>query len=301
MAKIVVVGSANVDLVIEADVLPQPGQTILGRRFSSHLGGKGLNQAVAAARAGCSVAMIARVGADPQGGQLRAGMEREGIDTSRVGTVDEPSGVALIVTAAGDNIIVVASGANSRLSARELGYEDVCDANGVLAQLETPIDGVIRAAELAQQRGAWFMLDPAPAQPLPGELIAKTDWLTPNEGEAKALIGARDQLDGFEAARVLRERGARGVVVKLGSRGVVLSYGQADPIALPAFQVEAVDTTAAGDAFNGAFAAALAEGRAPPDAAQFAIAAAALSVTRLGAQTSIAGRAEINAFLEYRL
>jgi ribokinase len=298
---ILVVGSANVDLVVTADRLPRPGETILGDRFQTFSGGKGANQAVAAARAGGKVAMIARVGTDFYGERLLSELAATGVDTSRVGRVDEPSGVALIVTAAnGENSIVVAPGANARVDAAVI-ESDMAGMKGlshVLAQLETPLEGVIRAAGRARACGATFMLDPAPARPLPKELLELVDWITPNETEAGTLLGLESKtLAPLEAVRALHALGPRNVILKMSSRGAVVLAEGAEPVHIQAVPVRAVDTTAAGDAFNGAFAVALSEGRNAVEAAEFAAAAAALSVTRRGAQQSMPLRGEIDAII----
>jgi ribokinase len=299
LVSILVVGSANVDLVVTAEHLPKPGETLLGHRFQTFSGGKGANQAVAAARAGGSVIMIARVGNDAFGKRLVGDLLASGVDTSHVGYVEEPSGVALIVTSAnGENAIVVAPGANNRLdtAAIDEAMSRLTNVSHVLAQLETPMEGVIRAAEWARDMGAAFVLDPAPAQVLPKALLELTDWLTPNEREACTLLGIeRKALMPFEAVRALQAMGPRNVVLKMSSKGAVVLVGDADPVHVRPVPVTAVDTTAAGDAFNGAFAVALSEGRSPVEAAEFAAAAAAISVTRRGAQPSMPMRGEIDA------
>lgn len=302
MADILVIGSANIDLVVTTPVLPSPGETLLGGDYASHPGGKGANQAVAAARAGGDVAMIGRVGNDAFGERLLDCLRDDGVAIDGVLAVEGPSGVALIMTApGGSNMIVVAAGANGMLGADEIDVAPIAKARFVLAQLETPLEGVIRAAEIAQANGSCFILDPAPARPLPRELFERFDWLTPNESEARTLLGLGDaDIDGIAVALQLRAAGAHGVVVKMGARGAVLLAPGDDPIALPAYRVAVVDTTAAGDAFNGAFAVALAEGKTPGMAAQFAIAASALAVTKYGAQPSIARRPDIEKFIENR-
>jgi ribokinase len=299
MKKILVVGSANMDLVVAAERAPRLGETLLGGAFATYPGGKGANQAVAAARCGGAVAMLGRVGADPFGEALRAGLRAAGVDVSGLLTVDAPSGVALIVTtAAGDNSIVVAPGANGLLDAAAVREDAFVGAACVLAQLETPLDGVIRAAEIARAGGAVFILDPAPARALPVHLLALVDWLTPNETEARSILGFAGPFDPGAAALALQALGVGGVVLKLGAEGAVLLPAGGAPQFIAPFPVEAVDATGAGDAFNGAFAVALSEGAEPAAAAQFACAAAALSVTRKGAQPSMATREEIGRLLE---
>lgn len=300
--SILIVGSANVDLVVTAEQLPKPGETVLGHCFQTFSGGKGANQAVAAARAGGKVAMIARVGTDGFGVRLINDLAASGVDTSEIRSVDEPSGVALIVTAAsGENAIVVAPGANRRLDAAAIdeAMPKMTQVTHVLAQLETPMDGVIRAAEQARNMGATFVLDPAPAQTLPQELLDLTDWITPNEREASVLLGVDVKaLVPFAAVRALQAMGPRNVILKMSSRGAVVLAGNADPVHVRPVSVTAVDTTAAGDAFNGAFAVALSESRSPVEAAEIASAAAALSVTRRGAQPSLRMRGEIDAMTQ---
>jgi ribokinase len=282
MTKLLVVGSANMDLVVAAPRIPRFGETLLGGDFATYAGGKGANQAVAAARAGGRVAMLGRVGQDPFGDALLAGLAANGVDTTGVLSTPGPSGVALIVTGArGENAIVVAPGANAQLDASAFPAEAFTDASYVLAQLETPLDGVIRAAELSRAYGVVFILDPAPARALPSHLLGLVDWLTPNETEAGMLLGLEAAFDPWQAARALQDMGPRGIVLKLGGKGALLLEPGGEPQLIPPFAVEAVDTTAAGDAFNGAFA----------------VAAAAVSVTRKGAQPSMATRQEIDAML----
>lgn len=294
-SDILVVGSANMDLVAFADRLPAPGETLLGGAFQSFAGGKGGNQAVAAARAGGKVAFLGRVGNDLFGARLRGGLEEDGVDTRLLGTVDGASGVAIIMSGGGNNMIVVAPGANNAVTADVIDKSAFTGIRFVLAQLETPLDGVIAAARLARAGGAIFILDPAPARALPGELLSTVDWLTPNESEACGLLGLKSLGDPAAMARQLMALGPRGVVLKLGGQGVVVLGEDGSPVMIPARKVTVADTTAAGDAFNGAFAVALSEGRSAEDAARFAVTAAGISVTRQGAQPAMARRAEIEA------
>jgi len=296
MSDILVIGSANMDLVAFADRLPKPGETVIGA-FHSFEGGKGGNQAVAASRAGGKVAFLGRIGLDEFGARLRKSLQENGVDTRLVGEVEGQSGVAIIMSGGGNNMIVVAPGANNALREDAVAESSFAGVRFVLAQLETPLPGVIKAAKLARKNGAIFILDPAPACPLPEELLVRVDWLTPNESEAAALLGVSELGDPLVAANRLKALGPRGVVLKLGGEGVVLLEDNA-PSLVPARKVHAVDTTAAGDAFNGAFAVALAEGKPAPAAVNFAIAAAAISVTRHGAQPAMASRNEIDAFLK---
>lgn len=294
-ADILVVGSANMDLVAFSDRLPAPGETLLGGAFQSFAGGKGANQAVAAARAGGKVAFLGRIGTDLFGARLREGLQRAGVDTRLLGEVEGASGVAIIMSGGGDNMIVVAPGANDAVTPAAIDKAAFAGIRFVLAQLETPLDGVLAVARLAREAGATFILDPAPARTLPQELLSLVDWLTPNESEGAGLLGLPVLDDPIAAARRLKALGPRGVVLKLGGQGVVVLGADGRPVAIPARMVAAIDTTAAGDAFNGAFAVALSEGLSAPEAARFAAAAAAISVTRHGAQPAMASRAEIDA------
>jgi len=298
MSDILVVGSANLDLVAFTDRLPQRGETLLGA-FHSFEGGKGGNQAVAAARAGGKVAFLGRIGLDLFGARLRKSLQDNGVDTRLLGEVEGPSGVAIIMSGGGNNMIVVAPGANNQLTEGAIEADNFAAVRFVLAQLETPLSTIIKAARLAREKGIVFILDPAPARALPRELLTLVDWLTPNESEAAALLGLKGLGDPLGAAKNLKALGPRGVVLKLGQAGAVLLEDDA-PVLIPAHKVEAVDTTAAGDAFNGAFAVALSEGKSPAEAVSFAAAAAAISVTRHGAQPAMASRTEIDAFLSSR-
>ena len=295
---ILVAGSANMDLVAFADRLPVPGETLLGGAFQSFAGGKGGNQAVAAARAGGKVAFLGRIGSDIFGGRLRKGLQDNGVDTRFLGEVEGASGVAIIVSGGGNNMIVVAPGANDALTASAIDKSAFGGIRFVLAQLETPLDGVMEIARSARAGGAVFILDPAPARTLPSELLAQVDWLTPNESEACTLLGLKSLGAPDEMARRLKALGPRGVVLKLGGQGAVLLGEDDPPVTIPAHKVAVADTTAAGDAFNGAFAVALSEDKSPLEAVRFAMAAAAISVTRHGAQPAMASRAEIEALLE---
>jgi ribokinase len=295
MSDILVIGSANLDLVAFADRLPQPGETLLGT-FHSFEGGKGGNQAVAAARAGGKVAFLGRIGLDVFGARLRKSLQDNGVDTRLLGEVEGPSGVAIIMSGGGNNMIVVAPGANDAVTESVISAESFAGVRFVLAQLETPLASIAKAARLGREKGIVFILDPAPARPLPADLLKHVDWLTPNESEAATLLGVKDLGDPLLAAKKLKALGPRGVVLKLGEAGAVLLDGEV-PVHIPARKVQAVDTTAAGDAFNGAFAVALSEGKSPAAAVAFAVAAAAISVTRRGAQPSMASRTEIDIFL----
>lgn len=302
-----VIGSSNTDMVIKGDKLPAPGETVLGGTFLMNPGGKGANQAVAAARLAAdsrqsaTVLFVANVGNDLFGRQAIEQFEREGIQTTFVTTdADEPSGVALIgVDSSGENSIMVASGANARLSPAQVepALTSVTDADHtvVLLQLEIPIPTVAYAIRQSYERGIRVVLNPAPAQKLDPVLLACLHVITPNETEAELLTGVRvtDETTARQAADWLHEAGASNVVITLGSRGAYLSTGSGAWL-VGAPSVTAVDTTAAGDCFNGALAVALAEGRDLRDSVAFASKAASISVTRMGAQSSMPHRAEVD-------
>jgi ribokinase len=298
-APIIVVGSLNMDFVVQVDKLPLPGETVLGSGFGTIPGGKGANQACAAGKLGGRVRMVGRVGEDVFGGQLKQSLAASGVDTGAVwSTKGTPTGVALIfVQAGGQNQIVVASGANGSLTPEDVGRGLEGVATGfLLLQLESPMGAVETAASLGRQQGLSVVLDPAPARPLSDALLANVDVLTPNESEAMVLLDRRagevSLEDAPEVARALRRRGPKAVVLKLGEKGAFLDDGTGGRH-VPGLEVEAVDATAAGDTFNGALAVALAEGREMAQALGFANAAAAISVTRLGAQASTPGRDEV--------
>jgi ribokinase len=306
MNKVVVVGSTNTDLTIRVPRIPAPGETALGREFRITAGGKGANQAVAAARAGASVVFVSALGTDDFGQRALENLTREGIDVSLVRRLpDAPSGVALIVVDdRGENSIAVASGANGQLTRDDvLPLAPMVDREDViLVQLEIPLEAVEAAAWIATRRHARLILNPAPARALPEAFFGAASVVTPNELEVEHLTGiaVSDEAGLQRAAEALHHLGAEEVVITLGQRGVFHSAGDRSEL-VPAFKVEPVDTTAAGDVFNGALAAALVEGRPFPDALRFANAAAAISVTRAGAQSSAPSRQEIDAFLRDRL
>ncbi|MDD8027542.1 MAG: ribokinase [Acidobacteriota bacterium] len=297
--KIVVVGSSNTDMILRLRSLPRPGETVLGGAFAVAAGGKGANQAVGAARAGGDVLLVARIGRDGFGDRAAAGWAADRI---RAGGVvrdpDRPSGTALIFVAAdGENCIGVAAGANAALSPADVRRAEpaIAAAGAILLSLEVPLNTVMAAALIAVRRGTPVFLNPAPARPLPAGLLKMVSVLTPNEGEAELLTGVR--IDGDEAAsraagRLLRRGVRRAVVITLGRRGAFVA-GDGLRRRIAGFRVRAVDSTAAGDIFNGALAVALAEGRPLESAVRFAHAAAAISVTRPGAQPSAPCREEI--------
>ena len=301
--RIVVVGSSNTDMIIQLARIPKPGETLLGGEFSVAAGGKGANQAVGAARAGGAVSFVARIGRDMFGEQALAGFRREGLRVEGiVRDAKAPSGVALIfVGKDGENSIAVAGGANAKLTPADVkkARRTIAAADVLVLQLETPLATVRAAAEIAVAAGVTVILNPAPAQPLPAALLELVSILTPNEHEAESLTGipVRDAASAARAAAALRARGVGAVIITLGARGAFVA---AEGIAtlVPGFKVRAVDSTAAGDIFNGALAVALAEGRPLPDAVRFANAAGALSVTKLGAQPSAPLRKEIETFLK---
>jgi ribokinase len=304
-ANVLVVGSSNTDMIIRLDRIPRPGETVLGGEFATAAGGKGANQAVAAARAGGHVTLVARVGRDPLGDQAIAAFIEDGIDVEHVvRDAAAASGVALIFVAKdGENSIAVASGANGCLAPTDVqrAAASCAGADVMVVQLETPLATVRKAAELAAASGVRVILNPAPARPLPPALLRRVSVLTPNESEAELLSGVRVAGDASaaRAAAALRARGAQTVVITLGARGAFVASPEGGGL-VPGFKVKAVDTTAAGDVFNGALAVSLAEGKALADAVRFANAAAALSVTRRGAQPSAPVRREIDRFLKAR-
>jgi ribokinase len=305
--SIVVIGSLNMDFVIDVERLPMPGETILGRNFRTIPGGKGANQAFAAAKlagGATEVRMLGRVGADSFGNALKANLAAVGVDVRGVLETDkESSGVACIhVDQAGQNSITVAPGANGLLLPKDLGRLE--GAKCVLAQLEIPIETVAEALRQARKVGAIGILDPAPARALSKEILELIDIATPNENEACVLAGVApsrlNATDAIAIGRRIRESGVGSVIVKLGDQGCVYC-GANQTLVVPGFAVRALDSTAAGDTFNAALAVALVEGvavAADMEAAlRFANAAAAISVTRAGAQTSAPDRAEVDRLL----
>ena len=296
--KIVVLGSTNTDMVIAGARIPVPGETVSGGKFLMNPGGKGANQAVAVARLSARrgvCTFVAKVGDDLFGRETAARLKREGIAARLVVDPAEPSGTALImVDAKGQNVISVALGANGTLVPADIApfAADVAQATVLLLQLETPVETVLAAAKAARAGGATVILNPAPARKLPRALYAQLDWITPNETEAEILTGVRvtDVASARRARDWFQARGVGHVLVTLGAKGVYC--GDCDRI-FPSRRVKAVDCVAAGDTFNGAFAVALAEGRDCADAIAFAQKAAAISVTRPGAQSSIPFRREL--------
>lgn len=304
MKTIVIVGSINTDLVMRASRHVLPGETLHANSFEVFTGGKGANQAVAAARLGANVVMVGKVGNDAFGRERIDALQAAGVQTECIQVVEGSSGIAVIVVSAtGENSILVLPGANGEMSPTDVERhrELILNAGIVLAQLETPLPMLEALTILCSEHNIPLMLDPAPAHPLSLELLRRITWLTPNESEAEQLF--RRKLDSIdekslaELAGDLLADGPQNLLLKLGSRGAYLATKDGQRMLLPAIAVPVVDTTAAGDAFNGAFATRLVAGDTPLEAARFAIAAAALSVTRHGALPSMPGAGEVQALL----
>ncbi len=296
--KIYVIGSSNTDMVVKSEKLPAAGETILGGTFLMNAGGKGANQAVAAAKLGANVTFVSKVGDDIFGKQAIQGFQKEGINTDFVFTdTENPSGVALIlVDAKGENSIAVASGANGNLQISEVekAIEQIVANDMVLLQLEIPIPTVEFAIKKCSENGAKVILNPAPAQKLDETVFQYLDIITPNETEAELLTGIKvtDLETAKQAAEILHQKGVQNIIITLGSRGAYL-YNSTTNCLIETPKVQAIDTTAAGDVFNGALAVALSEGNELEQAIDFACKAAAISVTRMGAQASAPLRSEV--------
>ncbi len=292
MKKITVIGSSNTDMVIKSPKLPAPGETVLGGDFLMNAGGKGANQAVAAARLGGNVVFITKTGRDIFGKEAVRLFEKEGIDIGYIAVDPEkPSGVALImVDDHGENSISVALGANGTLDRTDIdkAAEQIMNSEYILMQLEIALETVVYAAEIASENHVKVILNPAPALTLPDRLLRDLYLITPNETEAELLTGVavKDELSAGQAAEILKRRGAENVIITMGAAGAYVSANEFSGL-IPAPAVEAIDATAAGDTFNGALAAALAEGKPMTEAVEFAVKAASLSVTKMGAQASI--------------
>jgi ribokinase len=302
--KVLVVGSINMDLVIRAQRFPQPGETIIGEEFRTFPGGKGANQAVAARRLGAEVRMIGKVGNDPFGLKLREGLAEERVDVSGVSISDSQStGVALIVVDKnGQNSIVVSSGANMSLSPEDILENEGAFswARAVLFQLESPLETVLKGIRLAREKGAYVILNPAPARSLPQEIWKNVDLLVPNETEAAILANDSPEfLDPERAAQEFLKKGVKEIIVSLGEKGCLYASSQ-KTISHPAFKVKAVDSTAAGDAFVGALSVGMAFGWQMEKIIAFASASGALAVTKKGAQSSLPLREEVEEFLRVR-
>ena len=302
MPRVIVLGSANTDLTVKADRLPRSGETVFGDEFVVSYGGKGANQALAALKAEASVTLLARIGTDTYGNMLYDHLVRSGLPSDGLlRDSNHPGGLALIaLDKAGNNQIIVIPGSNGRLAVEDLRSLEPHLKGGsvLLTQLETPLPTVKHALRLAKNHGMTTILDPATARSLPETIYAWVDILTPNEVEAESITGVvvKEPSDAEKASSLLRSRGCASVIVTMGARGALLSSGEGVTL-FPAFRVSPIDTVAAGDAFNGALAAALAEGRVFSEAVRFATAAAALSTTKRGAQESLPTRAEIEQLL----
>lgn len=301
--KLAVLGSINADHILNLTHFPRPGETVIGKQYQVAFGGKGANQAVAAGRSGADIAFIACVGDDDTGERIRQQLMNDRIDISPIEAVPgESTGVALIfVNGDGENTIGIHAGANAALTPVrvEQHQQVIADASALLMQLESPLESVLSAARIAHQHQTQVILNPAPAAALSDELLSLVDMITPNETEAQILTGVavNSDEDAARAAAVLHDKGIRTVLITLGSRGVWLSE-QGKGQRIPGFRVEAVDTIAAGDTFNGALITALLEQRPMAEAVRFAHAAAAIAVTRHGAQPSVPWREEIDRFLQ---
>ncbi|ERT12682.1 ribokinase [Photorhabdus temperata] len=302
-AKLAVLGSINADHILNLESFPRPGETVIGKQYQIAFGGKGANQAVAASRSGADITFIACVGEDDIGSRICQQLAMDNIKTSGIEVIEgETTGVALIfVNQQGENVIGINTGANAALTPEYFyRYQNIIEeADTLLMQLESPLETVQLAAEIAKQNDTKVILNPAPAQKLSDQLLSLVDIITPNETEAEYLTGitVKDDSGAEKAAQILHDKGIATVIITLGSRGVWLSEkGQKGEI-VPGFKVKVVDTIAAGDTFNGAFVTALLEGKAMLSAVRFAHSAAAIAVTRQGAQPSVPWRNEIDAFL----
>jgi len=300
--KLVVLGSINADHILNIDAFPAPGETVTGNQYQVAFGGKGANQAVAAGRSGADIAFIACTGEDDTGERVRKQLASDRIDVAPVSVIPgESTGVALIfVNGEGENVIGIHAGANAALSPElvEAQHSRIADADALLMQLESPLESVLAAAKIAHKNQTQVILNPAPARELSDELLSLVNIITPNETEAEKLTGIRveNDADAAKAAAALHSKGIETVIITLGSRGVWASVkGEGRRVA--GFKVQAIDTIAAGDTFNGALVTALLEGNAMNDAIRFAHAAAAIAVTRKGAQPSVPWREEIDSFL----
>lgn len=296
--KILVVGSFNMDMVIKTDHIPKHGETILGKTFLMNLGGKGANQAVAIARLGGNVTFICKIGKDIFGQEFYKQFKKEGIDTSHI-LVDEEtsSGIALItVDNNAENCITVAPGSNMKLSPENLSNAKkvIEEADIILMQLEIPIDTVEYVAKIAKKKNKKVVLNPAPAQNLSEELMKSLYLITPNESEAEIISGQKvtDLKTAMKAAEIIRSKGVDNVIITMGSQGAFVCTDKLCEI-ISSYKVDAIDTTAAGDIFNGALVVALSEGKDWIDAVKFSCKTSAISVTRMGAQSSAPTRKEV--------
>lgn len=302
MNKLVVLGSVNADHVLQVPSFPRPGETLHGRNYQVIPGGKGANQAVAAARLNADIGFIACVGDDSFGINIRESFKLDGMNIRGVKMQPNcPTGIAMIqVSDSGENSICISAEANAKLTAEAIDpdLQHIRDAKYLLMQLETPLDGIVKAAQVAKEARTNVILNPAPARELPDALLSCVDVITPNETEAEVLTGitVTDDTSAQLAADALHLKGIEIVMITLGAKGVWLSQNGRGTV-IPGFRVQATDTTAAGDTFNGALVTGLLEEMPLESAIKFAHAAAAISVTRFGAQTSIPNREEVDAFL----
>jgi ribokinase len=301
--SLVVFGSINMDLVARTSRLPSPGETLTGQSFQTFPGGKGANQAVACARLGAKTYMVGRVGGDVFGETLKAELASAGVDHTNVEIDSEvSSGVAMIaVEESAENMIIVVPGANGKVSKEDLPRLErvLAKSNILLLQLEIPLEMVVAAAKMAKEKGVTTILDPAPAQTLPEKVYSLIDYITPNETEAAFLVGfpVENQEDAARAVSVLVERGVGQAIIKMGSKGAFTFIDEEERF-FRAIPVTAIDSVAAGDAFNGALAVALSEGKSAEEAVQWGIAGGALSVTKEGAQPAMPERSDLLAILE---
>jgi len=299
MANIIVIGSLNADLVVRAPRFPAPGETISGEDLAIIPGGKGANQAVAAARQGASVAMTGRVGNDSFGPALTQNLQKNNVDTLHVLSDESATGTAIIVVdSSGQNSIVLSPGANGKVTPDDVDAVPFQDAKMLLLQLEIPLETVVHAASLARQNGLRVILNPAPAQSIPDSLLADVDILVPNESELQLLSGkpVKDTDTAKSAAQTLLEKGVKTVIVTLGANGALLVTDK-QALHIPSFKVDVVDTTAAGDAFIGGLAAALLDGKPLEEAVRYGNASGALAATRFGAQPSLPTQNEVDQLL----
>ncbi len=307
MNRIVVVGSINTDLVVRTERIPRRGETVHGTSFRPYPGGKVANQAVAIAKLAHPITLIGKLGGDRLGDELLENLIAAGVECTAIGRTNGSSGIAIIITEeSGENSIVVVGGANEELGPEDiLQYSQVIQSAGiVLLQLEIPLATIEAVSRIACESNVPVMLDPAPAAALPKTLLERITWLTPNETEIGLLLNAPREIVGENDARDLAEQllasGVKNVIIKMGAKGSYLALADGLRSAIPSFSVKAIDTTAAGDAYNAGFAVALIRGMTPQDAAVYASAAAAISVTREGAQPSMANSEEVRQLLKMK-
>jgi ribokinase len=299
MPNILVAGSLNTDLVVRTPYFPEPGETISGEDLKVIPGGKGANQAVAAARHGAEVSMLGRVGDDNFGGFLLDNLKSNRVDSQHIQMDDASTGTAIIIVDSnGQNSIVISAGANGKVSERDVEFASFSDFKLLLLQLEIPVPTVLAAARRARQNGLGVILNPAPARELPEELITLTNYLIPNETELSLLAGVEvnDNPSAERAAKSLLARGARNVIVTLGSRGALI-VTETQTTVIDSFKVDVVDTTAAGDAFIGGFAWSILQNKSLEEAVRYGCACGALAVTKFGAQPSLPTKEEVENFL----